>query len=239
MDFWQTVLVLVRRWYVVVPAFAASLAGVLALYASTPIHYVSHSVLVLTTPLTGSSLPANPEHPNSIVNPLLNFEQGLSTSAAIIIQALGSPEVVAKLGASAEGDTRYQVTNGSTNPELLTSGPFIFIAGESATAEGARAIVERVVRQAEVQLADRQAELRAPQPTYITVDQVVPPTTAEAEKGSRARAAAAALALALVGSLASAFAAESLAQALRRRRARVNAPADPTRAPEPALGGTR
>lgn len=221
MDFWRTLLVLVRRWYVVLPAFLATVGGTGALYLSTPDVYVSHSVLVLTSPLTGPSQPANPEeHPNGVVNPLLNFEQGgLATSASILIQALGNPEVVASLGASPTGPMRYQVSNGSTNPELLTSGPFLFIEGEGATARDAREIVERVARQAAIELAARQERVQAPRSTFIVLDEVVPPTTPIAEGGSRSRAAMAASGLGLAASVWAGFAAESIASARRRRRA--------------------
>ena len=55
MDFWRTVLVLFRRWYITVPAFVATLGLAGAAYSAVPIQYESGSVLVLTTPLTGGT----------------------------------------------------------------------------------------------------------------------------------------------------------------------------------------
>lgn len=231
MDFWRTVLVLFRRWYVVLPAFLLALGGCAAVYASVPVVYVSTSVLVLTTPLTGATEYVEKPRPDLLTNPLLNFDRGLSTSAALIIQALGTPEMAAQLGAAPGGRTTYQVTNGSTNPELLTSGPFVFIMGESRDRDAAQAVVQRVAAQARVELQRRQEELKAPPQTYITVAEVVPPTTPETQGGSRVRAAAAALGLGVVTALGSGYAAESFFT--QRKRHRPKPQAKKARAPEP------
>ena len=55
MDFWRTVLVLFRRWYITVPAFFATLGVAAAAYSAVPVQYESGSVLVLTTPLSGGT----------------------------------------------------------------------------------------------------------------------------------------------------------------------------------------
>lgn len=231
MDFWRTLQVLVRRWYVVLPAFLATLGGAAGIYLSTPDYYVSHSVLVLTTPLTGGSQPEEEKRNTDVINPLLNFEHGLSISTSILIQALGNPEVVSSLGATPSGPIRYTVSNGSTNPELLTTGPFLFIQGESQTAADARAIVRRVVERAEVELAARQDALDVPRSTYISLNEVVPPTTPVAERGSRSRAMAVALGLGLGMSLWTAYAVDSVAAARRARRRDLEGAAEPVGAP--------
>jgi hypothetical protein len=220
MDFWRTVLVVFRRWYVTVPAFLLAVGIALMVYSMVPVRYVSTAALVLTAPPTGGSLVPLPDHQQVVTNPLLNFDHGLSTSATILIQALGTPELATELGAPPGGSTTYRVTNGSSNPELLTSGPFVFIAGEGATSAQAQDIVRRVIDRAKLELAARQRELDAPEPTYITITEVVSPTTPEAQGGSRMRAAAAALALGVIASLAAGFAMESLAAAWRSRRSR-------------------
>ena len=134
MDFWQTVQVVFRRWYITFPAFLGALGVAALVYGSVPTQYVSTSVLLLTTPKTGPTEQIDSKHPNEITNPLLNFEQGLSLSASMLIQTLSTPEAVASLGISPGGDTSYEVNNGSTNPELLESGPFVFIEGTSTSA---------------------------------------------------------------------------------------------------------
>jgi hypothetical protein len=233
-DFWRTVIVVFRRWYVVLPAFLLAIGGCAAVYASVPVVYISTSALVLTTPLTGGTEYVEKPDADKLTNPMLNFDKGLSTAAALIIQALGTPEMAAELGAPAGGDPTYEVTNGSSNPELLTSGPFVFIAGTSEDPDSARDIVKKVSERVRVELVKRQSELNAPAPTYITVAEVVPPTTPEASGGSRVRAAAAALGLGVVAALASAYAAESIAERRKRTRRPTGSkePGEP-KSPEP------
>jgi hypothetical protein len=211
MDFWQTVMVLFRRWYITVPAFLAALGVAGLVYTSVPTQYVSTSVLVLTAPRTGPTEEIDAEHPNAITNPLLNFEQGLSLSASILIQSLTTPDTAESLGLAPNGGTSYEVTNGSTNPELLESGPFVFIQGTSVTPQGAQDVVRKLSALASRDLAERQKKLNAPPSTYIAVNEVVPPTAPEVRQVRKLRAAGAAGALAVLAGLAAAFAYESIA----------------------------
>jgi hypothetical protein len=220
MDFWGTVVVVFRRWFVTLPAFALAVGAAVAVYVSIPITYTSTAVLVLTTPTTGGSLPSNPKYPNGLTNPLLNFDRGLSTTASIVIGVLSTPEMATALGATPDGDPSYEVNNGSSNPENLAQTPFVFITGESVSPQAAQDLVRRVSAQARMVLADRQRDVHAPRATYIAIDQAVPPTTPQPQKGRRTRAAAVALALGGVAGLVSAFAAESVAQAMRVRKAK-------------------
>jgi hypothetical protein len=218
MDFWGTVLVLFRRWYVTLPTFVLALAAAAAVYSSIPTLYVSNSVLVLTIPTSGGSLPSDPKFPNPLTNPLLNFDKGLSLTASILIQELATPESVTALGVTPGGTTTFKVTNGTDNPELLSTSPFVFIEGESRTPEGAKSIVARVAQRAKVVLAGRQKALNAPVTTYITLSGVVAPTTPQAQRSGKLRAAAAAVGLGLVASLSAAFGFESFLTRRARRR---------------------
>lgn len=216
MDFWKTVVVLFRRWYVVLPAFLLSIGATALVYTAVESPYTSYGVLVLNTPKTGSVEPNDPDTAFGEINPLLNFDQGLSMAGSIIIQALGRPETAAELGVHPGDTTRFRVHNGTVNPELMTSGPFIVIEGESLTAAKARSIVYRVIDRIGVELALRQQLVEAPKSTYITIQQVVAPTTPEQVSGSNSRAAVAALGIGMVASVCGAYAAESFAN--RRRR---------------------
>lgn len=218
MDFWQTVLLLFRRWYVVLPALLASLGAATMVYLSTPVYYVSHSVIVLATSPVGSSVSTDRSGPPALVNPLLNYDYGLSTSASIIIQSLNSPEMAAELGVVPQGESAYKVSNGSTNPELLVSGPFIFIDGESRDPAAARALVQKVAKRVARELAARQKDLEAPPQTYVTANVVVAPTVGESKGGSRGRAGAAAVGIGLIISVASGFASDSVATRWAQRR---------------------
>lgn len=219
MDFWQTVLVLVRRWYITVPAFFATIGIAAAAYFALPVQYESGSVLVITTPLTGGTEATGANRPQSFTNPLLNFDRSVSLTASIVIQQMRSPEIAAELGVTPGAATRFAITNGSSNPELLETGPFLFVQGTGPTPEAAREISGAAGAMAARVLAQRQTDLSAPASTHLTIHEVVPPTTGVPLKGSPQRAAAAAGALACLASLAAVFGLESLMTQRRRRKA--------------------
>ena len=219
MDFWRTVLVLVRRWYITVPAFFATLGVAFAAYSVVPLQYQSVSVLVLTTPLTGGTEATHATTPNSLTNPLLNFDQSLALTASIVIQQMNTLETAHALGVAPGGSTAYLVTNGSTNPELLETGPFLFVQGTASSPQAAQDITQRASAMAAVVLAQRQKELKAPTSTHIRTQVVVPPTAGQPLSGSPARLAAAVGALAGLMSLGAVYGFESMATHRRRRRA--------------------
>ncbi len=158
MDFWRTVLVIFRRWYISVPAFFATLALAGAAYSAVPVQYQSGSVLVLTTPLAGGTQATDGRNPTALTNPLLTFDRSLALTASIVIQQMNSSESARRPGIVPGGATDYQVTNGSTNPELLESGPFLFVEGTGPTPEAARDVVARASAMATEVLAQRQDE---------------------------------------------------------------------------------
>jgi len=219
MDFWRTVGVLFRRWYITVPAFLATLVMAGVAYSLVPVQYESGSVLVLTTPLSGGTEATDAQHPNPLTNPMMNFDHSLALTASIVIQQMNSSETALSLGITPGGATSYRVTNGSTNPELLESGPFIFVQGDGPSPEAAQDITEKVSAMAAAVLAQRQTELNAPPSTHISVEVVVPPTVGQPLQDSPLRAAAAAGAIAGMASLAAVYGFESLMTHRRRRRA--------------------
>ncbi|SDI66445.1 hypothetical protein [Nonomuraea jiangxiensis] len=227
MDFWGTVLVVFRRWYVTVPAFLLALAAAYGVYQTIPVIYQSNAVLVLTIPPTGGSVPVDPKYPNPRTNPLLNYDGALNVSASILLQVLSAPETAAQLGAPPGGETTYTVNNGSANPELLASGPFVIIEARSPSAEVAHTLVTKLVERAKAEMAARQSLLKAPRSTFIQLTDMVAPTTPQEQRGGKSRSAAAVLALGLFACLTAGFATESLAAALRRRR--LSRQAAPTR----------
>ena len=231
MDFWGTVLVLFRRWYISVPAFALAVAAAFGVYATIPTVYVSHAVLMLTTPTGGGVVPPDPKMPMPRINPMLNFEHGLSVTASVLIAALGTPETARELGVEEGGDTEYQVTNGSSNLESLATGPLVFVEANSVDPERATRMARRVIERAKVELRDRQTAVNAPRGTYITLYEAVPPTAPQPQQGRRLRATAAALGLGLFASLAATFAVENL---ITRRRSRPAVPGPDRPAPAPA-----
>jgi uncharacterized protein YciI len=226
MDFWRTVMVLFRRWYITLPAFVATLGMAFAAGRAVPLEFSSVSVLVLTTPLSGGTESTQPQtHPNPLTNPLLNFDQSLALTASIVIQQLNSTETAQSLGVEPGDPATYEVNNGSTNPELLQSGPFVYVEGKAPTPQEAQKMAEDVSRKAAEILAQRQTELNAPESTHIEIQEVVPPVLGRPLSGSPLRAAAAAGALAALASLVAVFGFESLVTHRRRRKAEKKAAA--------------
>nr|BFE85741.1 hypothetical protein GCM10020093_083420 [Planobispora longispora] len=98
MDFWRTTMVVFRRWYVTFPAFLLGIAVAYGAYQTVPTTYTSYAVMVVTIPTTGGSVSGDPKQPLLYTNPLANFDHGLSMTASLLIQAMGSPEMAAELG---------------------------------------------------------------------------------------------------------------------------------------------
>lgn len=221
MDFWRTLVVLVRRWYITVPAFIATLGIAAVAYSAVPVTYESGSVLVLTTPVAGGTAAADRHHPNALTNPMMDFSQSLALTASIVIQKVSSPESARVVGIGPGSTATYQVNNGSSNPELLQAGPFIFVQGTGESAQEAQGITQRVSALAARVLMNQQTALKAPPTTHIGMQVVVEPTAGEPLRSSRLRAAAAVGALAGLASLAAVYGFESLMSHRRRRRAEV------------------
>ena len=166
MGSWQVAVLLVRRWYVTLGAFLATVGVAAVAYASLPAQYQTGSVMVVTTSLTGRTAEPASGEPD-LTNPLLNFENDVNLAAAILIEQLNSPELAEALGAPAGGTTTYVVSDGNTNDELLQSGPLLFVQGNGPTPEAAESITQRVDAMAAVLLDRRQRELDAPPSTYV------------------------------------------------------------------------
>jgi hypothetical protein len=220
MDFWRTLLVLFRRWYITIPAFVMSLWLAGAAYSAVPVEYQSNAVLVLTTPLTGGTETTHTgSRPKTLTNPMMNFDPSLALSAAIVIQQMNTSETAHRLGVTFGNDTSYEVSNGSSNPELLETGPFIFIGGTGPSPKAAQDVATSVAAMAAAVLNERQNELHAPPSTHINLQVVVPPAAGLPLSTSPLRAAGAAGALAAMAGLAAAYGFESLMTHRQRRRA--------------------
>ncbi|MEV0583069.1 hypothetical protein [Nonomuraea sp. NPDC050310] len=235
MDFWGAVGVVVRRWYVALPALLLTLGGAFGVYQGIPPQYRSTAVLSLTVPTSGPSTLGDPRDRIMEVNPLLNFGTGLNMTAEVLVQVLGSENMMAKLGAPAHSDTTYAVNNGHPNPELLFSEPFVLIEGTSTDPATATAVVKRVAQQAKIELDRRQVQLKAPPTTFIVLTEILEPTEAVALRNDKLRFAAAVLLLGLLAALAGSFITESGLARLHRRKVERAADAAETPVREPVL----
>ncbi|MFC0864157.1 hypothetical protein ACFHYQ_17825 [Sphaerimonospora cavernae] len=193
MDFWKSILELARRKFVGPPLIALGILAALITYFVVPTHYVSSCSMVLTTPATGGTLSSDPQEPPGLTNPLLQFNEGLRTTAGILVLSMNTPQMLERIGIADGDPTRVTINDGRTSPELLginLNGPFLYVEVDSDSPATASAVTERAVRLIRAELDARQQALKAPPSTYIAMTEVVPPTVPEARRTGKWGAAA-------------------------------------------------
>src|SRR5689334_1731285 len=92
-EFWSTIFGLLRRKRVVIPALLIGLTLGFVAYSGTPTSYISTSTMVLTTTEYGGTESQDPNKPDDLTNPLLNFNESLKTTSAILVQLMGTKSV--------------------------------------------------------------------------------------------------------------------------------------------------
>jgi len=201
MGFWKTVLGIARRPFISLPIFGLALIMGGIAYLASPTHYVSSGYMVLTTPTSGGII--DPSKAAWSTNPLLQFNDGLKTTAAILIQAIGTPESQKSLGAGPGSSTKITVNDGSTNSALTSTsstGPFIFVQVDGTSPVGIRDMVLRTENKIRDDLNQRQRQLNAPKATYLLLTDVVTPDDPVAKQTTKFEyGAAAGLAVVLIG----------------------------------------
>ncbi|GAA0968093.1 hypothetical protein GCM10009555_012890 [Acrocarpospora macrocephala] len=226
MDFWKIILSLTARKLVGPPLVLLSLAVAAATFYFVPVHYTSNVLMVLTTSAKGVS--TDPTKPAGLTNPLLQFTDGLKTTASIMIQSMNAPDIRRSLGAPVGGPVDLVIDDGRTNPDLLDlSGPYIFISVDAPTAEQAKSVVDKTQALIRSQLDTRQKGLGAPRSTFITVAEVVPVSVPELQLGGKWQGAIAAFVLTLAGTFGLAYA---VVRSRLPKRPTVRTVARPTRA---------
>ncbi|WP_020668524.1 hypothetical protein [Amycolatopsis nigrescens] len=230
MDFWKTLGVLLRRWYIAVPVLLISLGLAAGVYVSVDTDYESTGTIVLTSSAEGARASSGDDAGAvDLVNPLLAFDGSLNTSAQIIIQTLQDPSIAEQVLGSG-GTAKYEVGSGQL------TGPFIVVVANARTPDEARGIVTTVLERARAELTERQKALNAPETTFIKASQVVSPTPAEAKTGGKTRFAAVALVLGFVASLGAAYGWESFSDARRRKEPKPEPEPDRPLPPPPEPG---
>ncbi|GIH22360.1 hypothetical protein Aph01nite_06700 [Acrocarpospora phusangensis] len=182
MDFWRTLLRLVRRKSIGPPLIVLAVAAAVTAWFLVPARYMSTASMVLATPAAGGTLPSDPSKPQGLTNPLLQFNDGLRTTAGILILAMNGLDVRTQVGVVKGGPTEMIVDDGRSNPDLMgisTSGPFIYLEVESDTPARVLDTTKRAQQYIRDELTKRQQALRAPKSTYIWIVDVVPASTPE------------------------------------------------------------
>lgn len=198
MDFWNSLKVLARRWYIVAVGMLVTLGAAVGVNFLISPSYTAVGSLVLAVP------PNLPERATSS-NPYLAYGN-LAVAARVVASGMNQPSVV-----------REQRSKGATGDFVVDldperSSPIITVNSTARTAAEAIKTVEVVTAGVQQLLADRQKTLGAPQNTWITANTVVVPEEANQAIGSRLRAVSAVLVLGVIGTLTLAFGVEGLAQ---------------------------
>lgn len=219
MDFWKTMGVLLRRWYVSVPIFVLCVLLGGGVFVAVPTQYESTGTMVLTAPVSGGFVPTSPANAQGPGNPLLDFGGSLVITTQLLIQSLSSPTVQNQI-AEQGGASTFQAGDGETG------GPFVVIIADAKSKAQAERTVTLALKYAATELDQRQKAVQAPPSTFIGTQVVVAATPATRKLGSKVKAGGVALAGGVVLSLAAAFAAESVLANRRRRRAEEEAELD-------------
>ncbi|MEV5573482.1 hypothetical protein AB0L06_25855 [Spirillospora sp. NPDC052269] len=175
MGFWKTILGIARNRLIGPPVVVLGLGVAALVFVLTPVTYVSSSLLVLTTPSAGGL--EDPNRPGWTTNPLLQFNDGLKTTAAILIQAAGTDDALAKMGVGKGGPTKVVINDGTSNGKVMTAsqtGPFIFVQVTSTQEDAVTGVVHNAEQHLRDDLVDRQRTLGAPKQTYLMLTEVVP-----------------------------------------------------------------
>jgi hypothetical protein len=219
-DFAKSLMVLLRRWYVALPALVISLGLSASVYQSVPAKYESRGTVMLLSSSSGAS--AGGTAKTGLTNPLLSIDGSLTLTSTALIQVVQSPEV-------AQDIYDHGGTAAYTAGDAQLGGPFINVDATGGSPAEVQRTVLMVLQRAAVELRNREIAYKAPVSTYIQIDDLVPPTAPKQLLGSKVRAAGAALALALAFSLSSAFMIESLIENRREKRRRVGTKAGGTK----------
>lgn len=226
----NTFRVLLLKWYISIPGLLLSLALAGATFVLAPPQYSSNAIAVLVQPkLTGKNGPTNP-------NPLLNFDNSLSTTALILVQALDTPEAAASIGLYPGGDSYTIKDVGDVQVGDQIVQPFIYIKSEASTPESASAIVDGVIGMAEQNLLQRQRDMKVVQQNYVRLDDVVPTSPPAPVLGIALGGTGAALILGLIATVGCAMWAERRSVARRARRDSESAEAERTASSGPTNG---
>lgn len=218
MIFWQNLLRLVRRRNIALTAVGVAVGLAAAAFFVTPARYTSSAVLVLTSSaVSPQSLGGDPNNRPQI-NPLLNYNEGLNTALAILVQAMNTDEMLDRLGADTK--TKITITDIGGAEFLGNKGPFLFLTGQSsASPDAARDIVVRAEQRTRQELVDRQQSLKAPESQLITALDVVEPTPPTTSSSARLQTAGFAFGLGLVLVIGGAYVLEAVRLSRHRRAA--------------------
>lgn len=166
--------VLFRRWYVVLAGVVLMAAGAAAVFAYVPTAYQSSGQMLLLLP-PGASGTDKP------VNPYLNLQSGLTTSASLVSGAVSTKDVRREL-ADQGFDAEYAVA------VVPGTGPLMTITAKDQDPELTVATRDAVMSWIDEELARIQEEVDVPRDQFIRATRSSVSSGAEVLPGSKLRA---------------------------------------------------
>lgn len=219
MDLWTALNVIVRRWYVVVPALA--LAVVVALVATsrlTPVYTASGSVLITSASrVYHQPEEADGEERVEQVNPFREFSPSLQTSAALVGDRLSS-DAIREVFQDEGLEDEYEVF-APYDPTRTILAPSLEFDVESSDPDLAIDTVVRLQQEAANQLEVLQTEADVRRELFIEARPLITPVEATQQNALKIRVAGIVLLLGVTIALSLAFVVESLSGARSTRRA--------------------
>jgi hypothetical protein len=215
-DFFTTLRILLRRWYVVLPTLLVAGAAAYYTVQTIPASYEATGTLVLLGPAkSGEPVPGEP--PPAPINPFLELGGSLDVTGDVLTKVMLSDGVVARV-AKQGGTAPYEVGTGSDG-----GSPIMNIVATGPDDAEAQNTVKVVAAELAKELQQRQEQAGSPPSQFIRFQEVSLPTKSKALLGSKFRAGAVVAALGLMLTFALAFLVDGIAERRSGRRSRRNA----------------
>lgn len=214
MDFWHSLGILARRWYIVVPGIVLTTVLSIALYTNTAPTYRANGTVVfyapgkLTLPVATADDPA-PTAQRS--NPFLGFDGSIGVTSEIVSRAVVAPAAINAITG------KRSATSFTVEPDINARGPIIQLTADAPTGPDAVATLNRGIAQVTTTLDQQQAAVGAPKDTWVRVAVLRADRSASAVAGNRIKSAGAVFVLGIALSITAAFLVDALMRAGRKR----------------------
>jgi len=214
MDVFETLGVLWRRWYLVLPMLLLTLAGAYGVYTTVGERYRAQGSIVLVTPPTpADALTEQGQRPTPCAQNPFCGSGSLSNLGNVVARAMADDDVADRI-ARRHPDAEYSVV---LSPD--DRSPIIEMTATATGAVETIATLRTVEREVQRELERRQTAVGVPPQALITSATVTEARSASVQAGGKIRATLIALGLGIVATVGVAHLAEGVSRTRARRRA--------------------